>query len=74
MPWFLLATLLAQTTYLLLRSYSREGEVVAREWLGRASGWHFIIALGWVLLSGLILLGPKVYYGAETIITNGKDG
>jgi Patatin-like phospholipase len=72
MPWFLLATLLAQTTYLLLRSYSREGEV-EREWLGRASGWHFIAALAWVVLSGLVLLGPKLYYGADTIISNGGN-
>jgi hypothetical protein len=72
MPWFLLATLLAQTTYLLLRSYSRDGEV-EREWLGRASGWHFIAALAWVLFSGLALLGPKLYYGADTIISNGGN-
>ena len=43
-PWFLLATLLAQTTYLMLRSYSSRGDV-EREWLGRASGWHFIAEL-----------------------------
>jgi Patatin-like phospholipase len=59
-PWFLLATLLAQTTYLMLRSYSPRGDV-EREWLGRASGWHFIAGLVWVVLSGLVLLGPKLY-------------
>jgi hypothetical protein len=33
MPWFLLATILAHSMYLLLNSTSRKGEV-EREWLG----------------------------------------
>lgn len=65
-PWFLLATLLAQTTYLLLRSYSPVGDV-EREWLGRASGWHFIAALVWITLSALVLFGPWLYYGSDKI-------
>jgi Patatin-like phospholipase len=65
-PWFLLATLLAQTTYLLLRSYSPMGDV-EREWLGRASGWHFIAALVWITLSALVLFGPWLYYGSDKI-------
>src|SRR5580693_845980 len=60
-PWFFLATLVAQDTYLLLRSDSVDGEV-DREWLGRAAGWHFIIALGWVVLSTIVLLGPALYH------------
>ena len=67
-PWFLLATLLAQTTYLMLRSYSSRGDV-EREWLGRASGWHFIAGLVWVVLSGLVLLGPKLYFDADGIVS-----
>ena len=68
-PWFLLATLLAQTTYLMLRSYSRRGDV-EREWLGRASGWHFIAGLVWVVLSGLVLLGPRLYFGVNGIVSS----
>jgi hypothetical protein len=62
MPAFLLATISAHTVYLLLRSASRSGDI-EREWLGRASGWHFIAGLSWMLLSAVILLGPKVYEG-----------
>jgi Patatin-like phospholipase len=69
MPWFLLATLLAHTIYLLFRSYSPTGDV-EREWLGRASGWHFIAALLWIVLSGVVLLGPKLYFGAGILGEN----
>jgi hypothetical protein len=62
MPAFLLATISAHTVYLLLRSTSRSGDI-EREWLGRASGWHFIAGLSWVLLSAVMLLGPDVYDG-----------
>ncbi len=61
MPWFLMATMFAHFIYLLLRSHSRKGEV-EREWLGRASGWHFIMALAWIILSAIVLLGPVIYY------------
>jgi hypothetical protein len=61
MPWFLTATMFAHFIYLLLRSHSRKGEV-EREWLGRASGWHFIAALAWIILSAIVLLGPAIYY------------
>jgi hypothetical protein len=69
MPWFLLSTLLAHTTYLLFRSYSATGDV-DREWLGRASGWHFIAALLWLVLSVVVLLGPKLYYGMAVLGEN----
>ncbi len=61
MPWFLLATMLAHTVYLLLNSSSRKGDV-QREWLGRASGWHFIAGLTWIILSLIVFLGPWFYY------------
>jgi len=61
MPWFLLATMLAHSIYLLLNSASRKGEV-EREWLGRASGWHFIAGLAWIMLSAVVLFGPALYY------------
>jgi hypothetical protein len=71
-PWFLLATLLAQTTYLMLRSYARRGDV-EREWLGRASGWHFIAGLVWIVLSGLVLLGPRLYFGTNGIVSSAGE-
>lgn len=61
MPWFLQSTMLAHTIYLLMNSASRRGEV-EREWLGRASGWHFIAGLAWIMLSAVVLLGPALYY------------
>jgi hypothetical protein len=69
MPWFLLATISAHTVYLLLRSSSDKGDV-EREWLGRASGWHFIAGLGWVLLSTIVLLGPEIYYSRHVLGDN----
>lgn len=61
LPWFLLATILGHDIYLLLDSTSPRGDV-EREWLGRGSGWHFIIGLAWIMLSVVVLLGPAVYY------------
>lgn len=69
MPWFLLATMSAHTVYLLLRSASGNGDV-EREWLGRASGWHFIAGFSWLLLSAIVLLGPRLYYNAGVISAN----
>jgi len=66
LPWFLLSMLLSQTVYVLLRSYSRQGDF-EREWLGRAGGWHLIAALSWVVLAGLVLLGPYLYYDAAAL-------
>jgi hypothetical protein len=54
------------------RAGDRLAGEVEREWLGRASGSHFIAALAWIGLSSLVLLGPNLYYGADTIIANGK--
>lgn len=65
-PWVLLSAMLAHTTYLLFASGSPWGDV-EREWLGRASGWYFIAASGWVVLSGVVLLGPKLYFNAAIL-------
>jgi hypothetical protein len=67
MPWFLIATMYAHFTYLLLCNKSSKGEV-EREWLGRASGWHFIAALAWVMLSAVVLLGTAIFYNAKTTL------
>jgi Patatin-like phospholipase len=69
MPWFLLATMSAHTAYLLLRSSSDKGDV-EREWLGRASGWHFIAGLSWMILAAVVLFGPKLYYNEHLIGEN----
>jgi hypothetical protein len=58
--WFLFATVTAHSIYLLLRSSSRRADV-EREWLGRASGWHFIAGMAWMALTGIVLLGPDAY-------------
>jgi hypothetical protein len=65
-PWFLAATMYAHFTYLLLYNRSPKGEI-EREWLGRASGWHFIAALAWVMLSAIVLIGPAIFYNFKTI-------
>jgi hypothetical protein len=33
-----------------------------REWLARASAWIFIVAGGWLLLAGLVMFGPLLYF------------
>ena len=66
-PWFLMATMFAHSVYLLLRSHSVKGEV-EREWLGRASGWHFIAVIAWIVLSAVVLLGPAIYYNIPQTI------
>ncbi len=33
-----------------------------REWLARASAWIFIVAGGWLLLGGLVIFGPLLYF------------
>jgi patatin-like phospholipase len=37
---------------------SRWTEDPDREWWGRAAGWLFAVALGWLLISGLVIFGP----------------
>jgi Patatin-like phospholipase len=66
-PWFLMATMVAHDIYLLLDSTSDRGDV-EREWLGRASGWHFIAGLAWIMLSTVVLLGPAVYYNVPQAV------
>jgi hypothetical protein len=62
MPWFLLSMLVGQLGYVLIRSYSKQGDY-EREWLARAGGWFIISALAWIILSGLVLLGSDVTNG-----------
>ncbi|MBA3239881.1 MAG: patatin-like phospholipase family protein [Acidobacteria bacterium] len=33
-----------------------------REWLARASAWIFIVAGGWLLIGGMVLFGPVLYF------------
>ena len=71
LPWFLLSILLAQTVYTACRSYSKTGDF-EREWLGRIGGWYLLAGLGWIALSGVVLLGPYLFYNADLIIDNGQ--
>jgi hypothetical protein len=67
LPWYLAATMCAHFTYVLLYNRSPKGEI-EREWLGRASGWHFIAALAWVILSAIVLIGPAIFYNLRTTL------
>jgi hypothetical protein len=67
LPWYLAATMCAHFTYLLLYNRSPKGEI-EREWLGRASGWHFIAALAWMILSAIVLIGPAIFYNLRTTL------
>jgi hypothetical protein len=62
LPWFLLSMLMGQLGYILIRSYSKQGDY-EREWLARAGGWYIIIALAWIILVGLVLLGSDLTNG-----------
>jgi Patatin-like phospholipase len=39
-----------------------------REWLGRYGGWLLIIALGWVVASGLVVFGPVLLLASPKIL------
>lgn len=69
MPWFLVSMLLGQMTYVLVNSYSREGDF-EREWLGRAGGWYVIAALVWIAAASLSLLGSLLYESAQLAMPN----
>ena len=60
LPWLLLAMRVGQLVYIGGRSYSRPSDF-EREWLGRAAGWFLIVALAWIVLSILVLLGTALY-------------
>jgi hypothetical protein len=66
MPWFMLSMLMGQLVYMLVRSYSPNGDY-EREWLARAGGWFIVVALGWIILSGLVLLGSELTRGFERV-------
>jgi len=45
-----------------------------REWWARANGWLLIVALGWMVLSGLVLFGPFLFTAAVSAITGSIAG
>lgn len=56
-PLFLMAFLLVSVILVGLASrWMSDGD---REWLARAGGWVFSLAVTWALLSSLVLYGPK---------------
>jgi hypothetical protein len=50
---------------------SRWTEDPDREWWGRAAGWLFAVALGWLLISGLVIFGPLSLKWTWSFITTG---
>lgn len=46
-----------------------------REWWGRAAGWFLALAIGWILLSALVIFGPLLLsWTASTISTLSLGG
>jgi hypothetical protein len=62
----MLSMLMGQLVYVLVRSYSPNGDY-EREWLARAGGWFIIVALAWIILSSLVLLGSGLTRGIEQV-------
>ena len=50
---------------------SRWTEDSDREWWGRATGWLFAVALGWLLISGLVIFGPLWLKWTWSFVTTG---
>ncbi|MDQ3413428.1 MAG: hypothetical protein M3480_00380, partial [Verrucomicrobiota bacterium] len=49
-----------------------------REWWGRATGWLIAVAVGWAVISGLVVFGPyllsKTVSAIATLVTGGAAG
>ncbi|MBI1774919.1 MAG: patatin-like phospholipase family protein [Proteobacteria bacterium] len=64
MPWFFVSLLMGHMAYVMLRSYSHDGDF-EREWLGRAGAWYIIAALVWLVVSSLVLCASWLYDAVE---------
>lgn len=71
--WFMLSVVLAETVYIGLSSYARDGDA-EREWLARSSGMLLAVAIGWMLLSLVALMGPVVMEAMSTTAATGLLG
>jgi len=57
-PLFLTVVLIAATVFVGLSSSIMSDE--DREWLARYGGWVMIVSCVWILLNGLVLIGPSL--------------
>ncbi|HEX3860215.1 MAG TPA: patatin-like phospholipase family protein [Stellaceae bacterium] len=66
MPYFLLSIMAGQLLFTLFRSYSPRGDI-EREWLGRATGWYIVVALGWMIGGTLVLFASAAAAGVSLV-------
>jgi hypothetical protein len=57
-----LAYLAGDILYAGLASFSPRGDI-DREWLARAAGWLAAVAVGWAVISAIVLYSPEVLQG-----------
>jgi len=78
-PWLLLAFLAGQIAYSALTSLilDKSGDRT-REWYARAMGWFGAVALAWLSISWLVILGAAYFDSIEhylfLIVTTGGSG
>ena len=63
-PLFLSVFLIAATIFVGIGSKIMDN--LEREWLSRMEAWLLIVAVGWLTVCGLVLLGPKLIEKAGT--------
>ena len=68
-----LAYLAGDILYAGLASFSPRGNI-DREWLARAAGWLAAVAIGWAVISAIVLYSPEVLQDGVTQLLAGGVG